>query len=1107
MSRSLLYALSLYLLGAASAFAALPESYYSPHSRLATGRWMKVETDTAGVYQITPEQISAWGLGKAVDVCVYGMSAVDASTNCFGVFPDDLVRVPSVVTADGRVLFFGEGAVRGTVLSGESAEFRRNYYDNKSVYFITSGAGESSVATLPFSASDNVCDYHYSLGLIEREVQNPGMGGVVYHGPELKDGDKENFTFDLGGIDKSRRIFLHYDGAVNSARSVRFVTTFSDNIRVQRLNPISSTANTLATRLYTDVGGNAFLFLEGESSQMSVDIAPPVNFDGAYAAVDRVYVIYSRSNRLGASGELILNFPEANFQKANFRISGSDGDVMAWDVTDPLNIKNMELSGNAGYFEGTPASKDSRIVVFAPDAVHRSVLAAEEVRNTDLHALAVPDMLVVTTASLMDAAEEFADIHRTVQGLDVAVVCQDDIFNEYSSGVRTPAAVRRFIKMLYDKTPSKLRFLTLYGASTYDNRFLVTPWRDALICYECEAPEQARDNSTNYVSDQYFGILSDDFTDTAIASAPMNITVGRIPAQDAGLAREANEKSRRWLLHTPSAAAYLRALKFSDDGDYRLHFDHTEEFVSCMLAKNSAVTVSRADNLLYPWKDGVGEEAARKIRRSLVRGQGIFHYAGHGTSSDVTGEKIFSSSTVKSLVYDYAPLALFASCDIFPLDREPGSMAENMIFTVGGGAVGVITPSRKVYIDPNRIVSNAIGEIYASAQPGTTGADLLRYARNVLSERGMAGSLGYNTLCYNYCGDPALPLDVPEYTIDATFDGKAAADIVADLQPLRKIKVEGTVRRSDGELVRSFNGPVLIEVYDTPDSLATFVRVKDDGKSIKVLSDDNLLAEYGAVARDGVFSTEIVLPEPASGQGSKRIVVTASDAAARRCAAAPLIRAVIAEDGGDAQFTDDIPVIEEFYIDPADYISSEAVGTDFTAHAVICQPASGIATGSSGIRRALKVTVDGTETKPDLRGALRFADDGKAMLDIPLTNMSQGRHEIRIEAFSNAGQSFSSLLSVLVGTEGVAGTLEVIRDESAGEVEFRLDSECASGTLIVTDRLGRTVLYRRGCTFPCSWNLRNAEGQRVYSGPYKAWVLLDNDDSRGSTPKTEFVVL
>ena len=274
-----------------------------------------------------------------------------------------------------------------------------------------------------------------------------------------------------------------------------------------------------------------------------------------------------------------------------------------------------------------------------------------------------------------------------------------------------------------------------------------------------------------------------------------------------------------------------------------------------------------------------------------------------------------------------------------------------------------------------------------------------------------------------------------------------------------------------------------------------------------MLSDDNLLAEHGAVAKDGMFSTEIVLPEPVSGQGSKRIIVTASDAAARRCAAAPLIRAIIAEDGGDAQFADDIPAIKEFYIDPSDYISPEAVGTDFTAHAVISQPVSGIATGSSGIRRALKVTVDGTETMPDLRGALRFADDGTAMLDIPLTNMSQGRHEIRIETFSNAGQSSSSLLSVLVGTEGVAGTLEVVRGESVEEVEFRLDSECDAGTLIVTDRLGRTVLCRRGCTFPCSWNLCNADGARVHAGPYKAWVLLDNDDSRGSTPKTEFVVL
>ncbi len=57
----------------------------------------------------------------------------------------------------------------------------------------------------------------------------------------------------------------------------------------------------------------------------------------------------------------------------------------------------------------------------------------------NLHAMQTPDMVIVTTPLFADCAKELAEIHISRQGLDVAVIMQEDIFNEFSSGNNHPS--------------------------------------------------------------------------------------------------------------------------------------------------------------------------------------------------------------------------------------------------------------------------------------------------------------------------------------------------------------------------------------------------------------------------------------------------------------------------------------------------------------------------------------------------------------------------------------------------------------------------------------------------------------------------------------------
>ncbi len=1093
------------------AVSALPTSYYAEQSRLAEGTWRRVETDTTGIFQITADELRSLGFSNPEDVRVYGTPAIDASTNLFGVYPDDLVQAPSMYTADERLLFFAEGDVRGTLSGAHSANIERCYYDTKSVYFLCETAEKRNIYSIPFIEAESSKDYHYSLSIIEREVQNTGKGGVFYHGKTLAGGETECFSYkisDYYDLGEEHGAYFNFVGGIKSPKRIALELTFSDNASIINITSNKCGIVSDAYNFYSSISGDAIFALDTSDATVDIGITIPEDFSGSYAAVDYTYIVYPRRNRISGS-ELMLNLVD-ELKGTNFTFENVDDDVRVWDVSNPQNVYELELKQKSDGIVVCSATSGSRIVAFCPSAEHRSVRNAEVVSNSNLHGIATPDLLVICTESLLDAAEEYAAIHRELNNLDVVVATQNQVFNEFSSGIRTPAALRRFAKMLYDRNPEKLRYLTLYGTSTWDNRFLCTDRRDVLVCYECESFEQARDATTNYVSDTYFGILNDNYNTDNIALTKSNISIGRIAATDIGLARKYNEKSRQRLLQTPSAAAFKRVLKFSDDGDKGQHLFHSEEVARILLTNDSVFTISSADNLLYPWKDGRGEEATRKIKRSLSRGQGLFYYAGHGTSLDVTAEKLYTSNIARTLSYDYPPLAIFASCDIFPFDRETNSIAEIMTYTPRGGAIGIITTARQVFLDYNRSLSVALAQCYANASPGETGADVLRRGRNSLIDERISKSLGYNTLNYNYCGDPALPLDIPAYGIDAILPQSDEDNGIYTLSPLKPVIIEGSITDANGNVATDFNGTVLIEVYDSPSELLPIIRNNDDGGSTAVFCNDKLLAEFGTVATNGRFSTKIVLPEPPTSVGTKRIVITASDITHRRCAAAPLIKAYLA-DNTDEVSDDDMqqaPEIIEFYIDSDYFISPEAVAPSFIAHALISQPACGIATGNADIRSALKVTIDDSVTLPDLRSALRFGDDGFGYLEIPVSNLAQGRHEIRLEVFNNFGIGTSQTLSVLVGTEGVDGTLEVIGGDPAGEsVEFQLSSECSSGTLIIVNSVGKTVYSNRNIAFPYTWDVKDSDGKRLFPGVYYAWVMLDNGSSLGSTPKTEFTVV
>lgn len=1077
--------------------SALPSERYATSSRLAEGLWVKVATDTTGIYEISYDQLRQWGFEHPERVRVYGYGGVAAASHALdGSVADDVPPAPAM-HAEGKLIFYAEGEVRAELTGLSTLRFTRNYYTTGATYLLNDSHGDATPIVKPYNADLSATDTHVSVSLVEQELFSPSGGGALRHGPAITNDQKEPVEFAIRDYSTTGGVtaFFHCDLAVDAPRTYRPQIEYPPSARIFGAVSVAAKTNTVPYVTYYDASASAYF---GEAAPgsladavFSVTVAMPPDFEGKYAAIDKAYIAYPRKSRLRSFSELMMEMGDG--APRNMTIGDAEADVCVWDVGNPTCFITHQTSYEAATRTATVSiDGPGKFVAFNASAPHRKPVFAGEVPNSDIHATQTPDMLIVTTEELRGAALDMAAIHREARGANVVVFTQEEIFNEFSGGVRTPAAIRRCVKMFYERRPGKLRHLLLYGHSDWNKG-------TGLVPFECELATDARRTTSNYASDQYFGMIADHYDPQRISSMEQQVSVGRLPVADEQSARICNDKSRRRLAGSPSPNAYLRMLKLSDDGDNRSHFDTSEAFATAILDANGAFTVVRADNLLYPWTDNTAREARRKIAASLTGGCGLMMYAGHGSPHGLTAERLYTPDFVAANRYDTWPLAVLASCETFPFDREASSIASQMVMAPDGGAIGVVGACRSVYMDFNRRLGVAIAEAYAVAAPDESGADIMRKARNKLVAGGMEGDFGANTLCYNYCGDPALPLGAPGASMALTLP---AEGLVAG----EPATIEATVTYADGSVMKDFKGMALIEMYDAPMQVTTLVRNADDGPATTVACADRLLAEYPAEVVDGRCVARIVMPRP-QGRGPMRIVAGAIDTATGRSAAGGVDGIAVAP-AKDIATEAEPPHIIAFGIDPAYIDENGAVGADFVVHAEIEPSAAGIATAQSGLCSGLSLTIDGKTTVPDVRRMMRYGPDGTASVDVTLRGMAQGRHSLRLEVIDNCGRKASATVEVMVSYGALHGTLTADEADPARlSAVLRLDAPPCTATLLILDNDGNTVRRQPGCEFPFVWNLLDDSGQPVPDGRYTARAMLSSANATGSTPDTEIIVL
>lgn len=1120
---------------------AFSPSQYNSESVLKSGHWVRVKVSQNAIHQITYDQLREMGFSDPSKVTVYGYGGAVLTDDTFKIpianpkessqHPEDLPQIYAYRIQD-RLLFYGECGVRPGVGSNstrkEQGDTRINRYSPYGYYFLTDCQSIKSVPGISFNSSNTrTVTTHTSVNYKDFNDENPTDGGVFFFSRDIIANPDLTVDFDIENQDPSvSAYFCYYAVATSYSSTPTFTVTLPDGTDGTGKAYIEGKAEKLNSpnSKYAKCNGYQYFTTRGADDPETLNSfrITPKSPAPSYAAIDWAYLSYTRKNGLNGGSQCHMVFPGLRSDNLVV-IPESSLTTEVWDITNPFYVRRFNLRYRNGETQFTPAksyrdTENPSLHAVAFDYINGQFPTPEfdgVVPNQNLHALTSPDLLIVATETCRDQALRLAEAHRELQGLDVVVVSQQEIFNEFSSGTPTPMAYRRFAKMLYDRNPEKFRYMLLFGEGCFDNVGYIYPARDRLITYQVADYALASNKTTNYVADSYFGMLDDYYDPDEIAKTKMDIAVGRIPASNVSDAKSAVDKIITYLSTPVTQPYHNRALLMADDGDTQKHVSQSDATADTIRLAAPMVTTTKSYVNIYPLKYSKAVQAREKIIASLIQGQDYVCYTGHGGATSFTSEGLWSKYNVESTDYINPPFWMLATCDAFAFDRLDNGISEAMLYKANGGAIGVVAASRTVYADSNHTLSTSIANAYFSAKPGETIGDVYRNGRNASLAKSDEATMT-NTLCYNLAGDPAIPVRVSDLTVTAaTVNGVSTLDgTTIEMKPLTQNTVTGSITSSDGQVVESFNGSIVISIYDAPQptnvSYSGTVPGQSGTQTVYVTLDESLLTEISVPVVNGKFSANIVIPDPVRPDQTNRMSFFAANDDQSLCASGYFNNLIVSTaDAGQAIDDTTPPVISELYLDTPEFTDGDEVGSSTTLYATIDSDETGINNATGTVGGGSTLTIDGQKTYP-VKSALSPQPDGSYTLAYPLSDLTDGRHTLRLSVTDNAGNHSSRSIGFTVMTRDVKAELIVDGKAARESIDIDIRHDFAStptARLIIEDADGNIIINRENCAMPYTWDLKDSGGAKVADGIYRAYAIMQSGRQYSNTPKAEIVVI
>jgi len=1106
---------------------------YSSSSVLSTGEWFRIAVIKDGIYRIDYSDLEQLGLIDPSNPRLFGNNFGQLSYYNNDPSPDDLKEI-SIYTSTGTdnifnegdyLLFFGKGTSRWIFdeVANEYHFLRHNYSDT-AFYYITSDPSQGKriiMAEKPVQPVNFLSSESDVLFIHEQEKENLIKSGREWFQPistvsglsinpgfsNLITSEKINFRMRVAARSSVPTIFRLYEGE-----------SLTKSVQVQGINLYNYTGT------YAQISDSAG-YIYSVSESPSYEIRFYNNGEaGAKGWIDYIQLHGRRSNSY--RGE-IMQFSDSKSvapgRVTRFAIGGQMNDANVWDISNPLNVKQVQLTrtGDSIIFEALTDSLKT-FITFSPDNIIKPFFQQKAIPNQDLHSSEPADMIIVTHPLFKSYAERLANIHLNNSGLISQVVTIEQVYNEFSGGIPDIVAIRNFVRMKYKKqegTGYPLKYLLLFGDGSYENKTLPPNNPNFIPTYQSQNSNVI---VSSFTSDDFYGLLDDDEGE---AEGTEDLGIGRLPVSDTLQAGIIISKIIRYL--DPSNMGEWKNVICitADDEDGNTHMSDAEGLASIIKDSVPSFNVDKIYLDAFRQTTTVNGQSypdvTVAINDRINSGCLIFNYVGHGSENGLAHERVLKTEDINSWKnIEKLPLFITATCEFSRFDdieinittREmtgKTSAGEMVLLNKDGGGIALMSTTRVVYSAPNYFLNK---NLFNFAFDRDESGDALRLGDIIRLAKNNSGS-GPNKRNFSLLGDPALKLAYPQYgeVITDSINKVFISENIDSLKALALITIAGHIEDSEGNLMNTFNGVVSPIVYDKESKIKTLAN--DGGPIMEFNLRNNILFNGKTTASNGRFRFTFIVPRDIDYSfGTGKISYYANNFGEDMNGS---FSNIVVGGFSNTTFNDtDGPDIK-LYMNDTLFRNGGITDSNPKLLAVI-QDEGGINTTGSGIGHDLTGFLDNDPNKSFVLNNY-FENDfdnymkGKIVYGLP--ELSEGSHTITVKAWDNFNNSSEKMILFLVKTDGKFILTNLFNYPNPFQYKTHVSAEHNSpdGDLNVTlnvfnlnGKIIKTINTRVTSTGyslpPVIWDGNDDGGKRVGRGIYPYTVIVST--STGETART-----
>jgi hypothetical protein len=1018
-----------YTTSASSSSSASRNQNNITNSVLGSGQWYRFYIDKTGVFQLTKSFLGSLGINtNSIDprtIKIYGnggrMLPLLNSEN----YPFDVVEnaVKFVGEEDGSfdnsdfILFYGEGP---TTFSEES-NTNINLYTDKTYYYvnISSGNGKRIQAMPTINVAANIqIDTFQDYQFYEVDEFNLAKLGRRWYGDAFDIESQRTYDFQFPN--------LVTDEAVSFKIGVGAVSEIATSMRVTVNGTVVSNLTlgqiTAGSVLASGATDDELLNISSDAITVTLDY----NNNGNPSADGYLdYINIEATRGLSYEGEqLVFKNKTVNTTPgvAEYMLSNTAAVREVWDITDRFNVTTALNLGNQTSMAFKAQSGQEKVylafsnsVFFQPKKDARSIISNQNLKGTIFNnsqgEFEDVDYIILSPTQFLSQAERLAQINRNQYDLNVKVVALETIYTEFSTGSQDIAALRNFIKYVYDNasTPSKrLKYVCLFGDGSYD-------YKDRIRNNTNLVPSWYSINSFNltssFVSDDFYAMLDDNEGGSLLTSDRMDVAVGRILAEDVQRAKEMVDKINAY--YQPEAYGSWRnnVLLISDDVD--VAWEETLEQTTDALGR----TIEEEKPFLNVTKihaDAFEQESSaagdrypkvnKAIKEAIEVGALVVNYFGHGGEDGLAKERIFDKFDAQE-VNNICKFNLFITitCEYTKFDDPNRDTAGEFTFwNKNGGAVSLITTTRQIFVTVGEAINETLDD-YLFAFGSNEYASIGEVLRLTKIDNNVAGR-SQKRLVF-LIGDPAMKLAFAKPDIRLTrVNDVDITQPIDTLKALSYTKMAGEVVDANGNVLSNYNGTLTATVFDKRIERQTLGNDGTTNSNGLIIMDFTTQGEVifkgQATVESGQFEFDFVVPRDIGipvGTGNVGFYAQTSNPLSDQAGSNfDILIGGINENAPE----DNIGPVINLFMNDENFVSGGITNESPTLLAKL-QDENGINT-ASGIGHDITAILDGDETNPFVLNDYYQAnidDYTNGTVSFPFRDLEPGLHTLTLKGW------------------------------------------------------------------------------------------------------------